>query len=261
MSTWALRRQILYVTAIAIAIISVTSIGGYVLFHKVPNCFDGAQNGDETGVDCGGSCIKVCSAQAIAPIILWQRLFPANTDQGFWSVVAEVNNPNASASVKDIGYLFKIYDDQGVPIGEKSGVAAFPANSVTPVFDSYIPTGKHIPVRATFEFTSEPEWYKIGSRLRDIEITGENSENITSAPRVTATIQNRGLNEERNIEVVAIVYDAVGNAIAASRTVVDSLAKNESQQIAFTWRIPFARAVSRIEIVPKYDPYTPVSND
>ena len=261
MSTWALRRQILYVTIITIVVVTVTSIGGYLLFHKVPNCFDGVQNGDETGVDCGGHCLKICPAQAIAPIILWQRIFPANTDQGFWSVVAEVENPNATASVKSIGYLFKVYDDQGVPIGEKTGVAELPANSITPIFESYIPTGKHIPVRATFEFTTVPEWFKIGERLRDIEITNQDIEAVSSAPRVTANIQNLGLNTERDIEVIAIVYDAIGNAIAASRTSVDELQKNASQPLAFTWRIPFVRPVSRVEIVPKYDPYIAAGSD
>ncbi|PHJ24936.1 sushi domain (scr repeat) domain-containing protein [Cystoisospora suis] len=34
--------------------------GGSPLVCKVPSCFDGIRNGDETGVDCGGSCTQVC---------------------------------------------------------------------------------------------------------------------------------------------------------------------------------------------------------
>jgi len=261
MSTWALRRQVLYVSVISICVIAAASIGGYELFHHVPNCFDGVQNGDETGVDCGGSCLKICPAQAVDPIVLWERIFPANTDQGFWAVVAEVENPNTAASVKNIGYTFKVYDDQGVPIGEKSGFASIPANSISPIYESYIPTGKHIPIRVTFQFTGLPEWQKIGSRVRNLSVSDQDIQNPTTTPRIVATLTNKGIQTEQDIEVVAIVYDAIGNAIASSRTVVDSLPKNASAPIAFTWRLPFVRPVSRVEIVPKYDPYIAAAND
>ncbi len=36
--------------------------GSCVACSSVPNCFDGIKNGDETGIDCGGSCIA-CSSQ------------------------------------------------------------------------------------------------------------------------------------------------------------------------------------------------------
>lgn len=251
----------MYVSTIIVIVIVIVSVSGYLLFHHVPNCFDGIQNGGETGVDCCGGCLKICPSEAADPIVLWQRVFPANTDQGFWSVVAEVENPNSTASVTSIDYRFKIYDDQGVPIGEKAGSAELPAGSIVPIYESYVPVGKHIPVRVTFEFTSLPVWQKVDKRVRDISISDQDVQNTSTSPRVTATITNGGLSTESNIDVVAIAYDAIGNAIAASRTVVDKLPKNASLPIAFTWRIPFVRPVSRIEVVPRYDPYIPADTE
>ena len=36
------------------------SIGGVCVVSNPPSCFDGAQNGNELGVDCGGDCAAVC---------------------------------------------------------------------------------------------------------------------------------------------------------------------------------------------------------
>jgi hypothetical protein len=48
---------------------------------KAPNCTDGSQNGDETGVDCGGACAtdpmapKKCASNA-------KCLYPIDCDSG-----------------------------------------------------------------------------------------------------------------------------------------------------------------------------------
>ena len=49
------------------------STGALITFSN-PTCEDGIQNGDESGVDCGGSC-PACSA----PGTLWNKAFTFGT--------------------------------------------------------------------------------------------------------------------------------------------------------------------------------------
>ncbi|MCR4323244.1 MAG: hypothetical protein NUV61_04120, partial [Candidatus Azambacteria bacterium] len=54
-----------------------------------------------------------------------------------------------------------------------------------------------------------------------------------------------------NIEVVAILYDIEDNAIAVSATHVDSIDKNGTQQVSFTWQEPFEVNPVRISVIPR----------
>ena len=73
--TWALKRQIFYVGVLVLFF----SIAGFLIIYpklsKSPTCFDGRQNGEELGVDCGGACAKACVAQVDNISVLWSRAF------------------------------------------------------------------------------------------------------------------------------------------------------------------------------------------
>jgi hypothetical protein len=56
------------------------------------------------------------------------------------------------------------------------------------------------------------------------------------------------------VEVVAIVYDDVGNAFAASKTFVDFIDKQSVQHVTFTWPQVFKKAISRVELIPVINP-------
>ena len=72
---WAQRRKFLYYT-VAIIIGAVFLIFVYEsLFTAPPTCFDKKQNGNEIGVDCGGSCSLVCPSATRAPAVLWARAY------------------------------------------------------------------------------------------------------------------------------------------------------------------------------------------
>ena len=71
------------------------------------------------------------------------------------------------------------------------------------------------------------------------------------SPRVDATLANNTLKPISNIEVVAIVYGEDGNSLGFSRTFIDKLNKEESQDVSFTWPEPFTSNAVKIEIIPR----------
>jgi Mg-chelatase subunit ChlD len=73
----------------------------------------------------------------------------------------------------------------------------------------------------------------------DITVTNGPLLRLDSEPRVEANVKNNGTEEIKNIELVAAIFDGSDNAIATSRTFVESLKKNEDTNIFFTWPKPF----------------------
>jgi len=252
MSFWAQKKQATYGFFVLLFLVVVVSIPAYyTFFHHAPTCFDGIQNQGEEGIDCGGPCTKVCAPEAQPPIVHWQLFFKV-TD-GVYNVVANVENPNTGVYATDVPYTFRLYDDNNVEIADRTGTAFMLPNAVFPIFEGGLMTGERVPVRATFEFDGTPSWQKkpyVLPRLVVIDQTLSGS----STPRVDATIQNTEDYDVSNIEVVSVIYDADGNAIAASDTLVDHIAAQSSQDVVFTWPQPFTEPVSKILITPKIAP-------
>src|SRR4051812_41305378 len=113
MSLWARQKQATYLTIVVLFLLIVFGIPTYfIFFHKTPNCYDNLMNQDETGVDCGGGCAKVCPADAQPPIVHWQRYF--KVVQGVYTVVVNIENPNIKVFAQNVPYRIRLLDKEGV---------------------------------------------------------------------------------------------------------------------------------------------------
>jgi len=66
----------------------------FIMESESPNCADGIQNGNETGVDCGGSCFACFSGGPLPVTLLNFRASKTNetTAELYWHTVNEINN-------------------------------------------------------------------------------------------------------------------------------------------------------------------------
>lgn len=222
-----------------------------VLFFRLyekPNCFDNKLNGDEDGIDCGGSCDLVCSFDIVAPIIQWSRV--VKTSEGIYGVVSMVENLNVSAQAESVPYVFKLYDIDGLLVKEKRGYAFIAANSTFPVYEGTINTGKRIPVRATFEFTKNPYWVKSFEDYKDlITVKNIDFQEKNGASKVFAKIENNTVRNLKNIELVVLLLDEEENIINSSKTVIDEIEKGGFENAIFTWPILFDKEITKTDLV------------
>jgi len=223
----------------------------FLLFYDPPTCFDAKQNGDETGVDCGGSCQLLCTNQVTEPVVLWERQF--RVTDGIYNLLAYVENPNPSAYVRNAQYVFKIFNEDNILIGEKRGATSIAPKSVRPVIENNIQTFEQMPTRVTFEFLGELVYEQTEPKDSLVIIKDEFMENEATSPRVKANIQNISLKNLQNIDVVVLVYDVFDNVLGVSSTFVEKLNSEEARDIVFTWPQPFTDEVARIELIPLYD--------
>ena len=84
----------------------------FIIFGPPPaSCFDNIRNGQETGVDCGGTC-RACIGDLQQPPLVRQVAF-LPTVSGKVDLVAIIENPNASAGAAKVNYKFSLLDAGG----------------------------------------------------------------------------------------------------------------------------------------------------
>lgn len=253
--TWSGKRQLV-----------VSSIGGVVIliflffiiapyFKTPPSCFDGQQNGTELGIDCGGSCALLCPFQGKNIIVRWFRPF-AVTDN-IYNAVAYVENPNVGSAVKSISYEFKFYDKDDVFITSRTGQTFIGSIGKFLIFEPSVDVGNRPIAKTLFSFTETPKWIVIDKRASTFPLFVRNVKlsDPQSTPRIEAQIANDSIYKVSDLDLVALIYNKDGNVIATSKTYLESVDKNSSAPVFFTWPRTFSEDVGRIEVFPDLNPF------
>lgn len=246
--SWSSKRKNKYIFSFIFLLIISVGIFFFFVFYTPATCTDGKLNQKEEGVDCGGPCDLICSFRTIDPIIKWSRA--VETTNGVFGVVAMVENPNTYAEAYDVPYVFKLYDEKGILINERSGEAFIPNNLIFPVFEGNLKVGNRIPTRATFEFKQQPKWLEIKNISDSINISNIRYLVKNNSPRVSAIIENKLVKDIKKLELIVLLYDIDNNLINSSRTTLDVLKKDSSENVIFTWNKIFEKEVTKIDIVP-----------
>ena len=242
-----------------IAAVIAVILGYFVyktFFNVAPTCFDGKQNQNERCMDGGGVCARVCPMDAKTIVPRWSRVF--HTAGDVWSVLAYVENQNVTAGVQKINYEFRVYDSENILAGEPiTGTTFVGPNERTAIFESPVKTGNRTPTAVFFKFTTAPDWMTTDKKYTIPQLGSANTvlTDMEKAPKLSADIINNTMYDYSKIEVVAILYGDDGNAINASSTFIDSLPQQSTQKVYFTWPSKFDKKVTKIEIIPRLNPF------
>jgi hypothetical protein len=245
---WGDRRRLIVVSGFSLVALVIALATAFAFIYKPPSCTDGTQNQNEEGVDCGGSCTYLCSASVAQPTVTFAR--PTSPQQGRTDVVAYIVNPNARAAVKNAEYTIEVYDADNIAIGKQVGTVDLPPASVVPVFVPNFASGFKTAAHTFLTFDqSSLKWFTYtGTRI--IPKAGNSVIENTNTPRVRTTLTNPSAHALYNVHVVATVFDANGNAIAASETVLGELPPQGTAPAIFTWNTPFPQTPARVDILP-----------
>ena len=244
---WAFKRQLFFALAVLVILLLLFSGGWYFFFYHSPTCFDGAQNGSETGVDCGGSCAKICQAPAVTA--LWVRAVPAGP--GVYHAVALVRNPRSDAGTMALPYHFSLYDANNILVAERSGTMYLEPAEVAPLFEPDIVTGNRTPTHAFIDF-GQSVWTKMTAPPQLVKVDSQTSPaDIMTTQSLSARVTNLTAVALSSTVVTALLFDASGNLVNASQTVVANLPPLGTQNITFTWQQPFTATVTQVELTPR----------
>ncbi len=245
MLPWSQKRR-LSVLAIGIAGLAFFGFFSFLILRARPDCTNGEKDGNERGVDCGGSCALLCAGEAQAPLVHFSRAL--QIDEKVWGAVAYLENRNKTAGARETPYVFKLYDAAGILVAERHGRAHIAPRATAAIFEGGMRVGDRVPTRAVFAFESPPrfEAMREGSTLliRDKRFAqGE------SGARLEAAIENRNVTPVGLIEATALLFSPDGNVFAASATRLKELRAGSAAALSFTWPRPFDAPPARIEIL------------
>lgn len=247
-SPWARRRQRIYGGGVIFVLLCILVPIIFFMTYAPPTCFDGSRNQGETDIDRGGPCALLDTRFIQPEAVQWARPFVVR--DGFYNAVAYVENANKDAGAREVTYQFKLYDKENILIAERFGKTPLFPGKVFPIFESRIDVGQRVPARATFAFVSDIVWERMEDITRGLVVFNEKISNLDVAPRVDAEVKNTTLQTYRNVVLVATLFDASGNAINSSRTLLSTINPGEVLPIAFTWPQPFAQTATKLDIVP-----------
>lgn len=254
--TWAARRKLLY-SAIVLAVF------GLFLFlvlrsalDKAPTCFDRRQNGDEFGVDCGGSCARYCEGMVSDPKIRWRRTFPIA--EGLAHAVAYIEHSNPNAALREIQYEFRVFDEKNELITTRTGTTFLGTLGRTAIIEPLLSIGDRVPAVTNFEINKMSFWERPSAESNKILIKTDRTD-IESAglnlTKVSAELSNQSSVKLKNIQVIAILYDAKDNAITASKTELPELPAFSKRMVYFSWPLDLDTIINRVEIIPRVNPF------
>ena len=254
--SWASSRQSKYFLGVVAFIALIGFIMIYPSLTTPPTCSDGKQNGGEVGVDCGGSCSRLCSSQVSEPIILWSRPFLVVGTT--YNLVALVQNQNQNAAVQGVNYKFKAYDANNKIIGTREGGTFIPPNQEFAIFEPRFDAGG-VPIKSvSFEFTSPFVWIKKNPVVQSLPITVNKVvfDESGSLPVLTAQVNNDSIYDLPAFDIITILYDADHNAINASKTHNEGLPSNSQAPLTFTWPTVFKDTVITKDVFVQINPFT-----
>lgn len=237
MLSWRIKRQLSILIGVFVIVGGLTAIVLYRTTYEEPTCFDGKQNGGETGTDCGGACEQICRESVAEPEVLWTKIFKVTDD--IYSAFAYIENRNKDAEVELTSYEMTITDDEGEVLEVRKGFTSIQANKRFGIFEGTILSQGAVPSRVEFEFNDNLYWQKTDSDAASVVVRTKSLSREETIPRIDAILQNDSIHDASDIEAVAVVYDADSQAIGASRTVVNSIPAGATAPIVFTWPIPF----------------------
>src|ERR1041385_1388077 len=125
--SWATRRRFIILTIIGAVIAAFLTVVLISTVYKTPTCSDSLQNQGEAGIDCGGPCAHLCTAQEIPPTILFTKAI-TNTS-GRTDIVSLVENKNATAAAKNVPYNVALYGANQALLSQVSGALDLPPGS------------------------------------------------------------------------------------------------------------------------------------
>ncbi len=253
--TWSQRRQFTYATGFFAVVALIAFLIIRHVTQIVPTCYDNKKNGDEVGVDCGGTCAFYCKDELTEPKVRWVRFFTVTP--GIVHAVAYIEHSYPTAAARKMSYEFRLYDEKNNILTTRTGSTYLGPMGRSAIVETLIPVGNTVPATARFVFTGTIPWEKIPVSYSQVVIKTDRYvlEAFDGGTRLTANLDNQSRMSFENIDVVGILYDKNDNAIAVSKSLLSSIPAEGSATIYFTWPDSNLANAVRAEILPRINPF------
>jgi hypothetical protein len=262
-NTWRQRRKNIFILIIVVLLLAYSGYKIYPYFNVAPTCSDNKQNGEELGVDCGGSCQAVCPVEVVPFNIKFAKA--VKTENGLYDLAALVENKNTDKDTNggDVDYTFNVYDKSGSIVKTVTGTTTILLGQIFPVIVQNVQidlgnSGNDLG-DVIFQIKNNRSWEKkdsvfANSFFQVYDTSFEQNKNNIS--QLSVTLQNLTSATFRNFPVRVMLYDEKNNLIAVNETLIKEAAGKSMKNVIFTWRTPLSSSDPKINVYTIITPYT-----
>ncbi|MEK7162980.1 MAG: hypothetical protein AAB696_01700 [Patescibacteria group bacterium] len=214
-------KQILYGTGYLATLFLIIFVVYLIWFKPAPTCFDGRQNQNETGIDCGGSC-SACEIKTLqTPETSWIKYFPADNQT---IIAAEIKNPNLNYGADSFSYIIDIYDHKGAKIKSLAKNSFIYSGEIKYLIElAEIDSKKIKEIKisfANFNWKSNEKFQKPIIQLREIK---------TEKTIVSGFLTNNNAFKLLKTRIIGLLYSRYGIMIGASKTELENISAFEEK--------------------------------
>ncbi len=209
-----------------------------ITLKPAPSCFDDRQNGDETGIDCGGSCIS-CDVKNLKPLFVGEaNLY--GVDRTF-SASARIQNSSPAFGARNFSYTVNFYDAGGVLLRSVANKSFIYANESKNIVEAGVRITNGIPNRVDFviddsvtEWVNNSEFSEPKFELKELVAVLDGEQVV-----ISGAIQNPNNFSFSKVVLSAFLGDRFGTRSGASRTELNNV--GQFRQESFKIFIPVSK--------------------
>ncbi|MFZ1654359.1 MAG: hypothetical protein WBO92_03560 [Candidatus Moraniibacteriota bacterium] len=240
----------LTIVVVYLLILFLILAGVFFLLRPAATCFDGKQNQDEQGIDCGGACANVCIARIEGNDLLVREIAFVPADRGRYDIIARVFNPNNDIGASSFRYALFLRDASGQELTRVQGTSfILPQETKTLLAFNLEPS--RIPVKAVIEL-SDFQWTRTQDHRAKpaLNIYGKRyverpDPSVFGA--VVGTLVNESTYDLRTIHVKVVLRDAAGTPLAANQSEMKTVTVGREQDLRIVFPQSFAGTVAQVD--------------
>lgn len=245
-----------------VAVIFFVFIGGFgywsyqKIFPVLPNCRDGIQNQDETGIDCGGICGIACPlpprpADAKEIDIQWVKA--VNSGANTYDLAAKLVNSNKYWGLESFNYEINVKNENGTVVLAKTG-----KSYILPASYDYIIVSSQkidaVPGKIELKL-SEEKWSSVNADYNISALsfpitqkiyTPKDENGFSSASGIVA---NSTTYDFDKIDIKIALYGDDGELVAVNALDMRTMFARDERYFRSIWDTAPARAVANTDFV------------
>ncbi len=229
---WALKRKLLVIITLIFLISFIILISYINFFYKPPTCFDGIQNGNEEGVDCGGTCEEICRLKAERVNIFWSKTFKYSKD--YSHIASLVENPNINYKIVAV-YNIKTFDNKGIRINDFDKKITLEPAEKRLIFIPFVETGGSEIVQTFMDTKKILSLTKAPKKKNDISVVSKILKIEEDQSILTIGLKNKSFQKIENIEISTVLSTPKGEIVEIGRTFLEEINKESEEKIVITW--------------------------
>ena len=227
-SLWRVAHRMKYLITLIIIIILILSYFIYDIFFSTVSCTDNRKNGDEIGIDCGGSCALLCKGQFQDLIIDNKNIRLEKVSDNKYNVYLLISNNNKDTAVYNIDVLTSFYDKDNNLIGTTNNNIPFSDNLLIPVLIEGITVDNLDRIESAV--VNDYKIYKSPQNINLLKLITFNKEESQDKYKYTIKYTNPNYDSVINKYIYFLFYNNQNNLLYINKQTINLLAKDQIAQ-------------------------------